>query len=56
MKTVQEIVEAADRAGVAVFLKNNLRPLLPEELPFYDVIDEDPMLTPRLRQELPDAK
>lgn len=40
---VREIVEAADRAGVKVFLKDNLKPLLlpihslvPEELPFYE--------------------
>lgn len=50
---VREIVEAADKAGVPVFLKDNLKPMLPEELPFYDVIDEDPMMTPRLRQEMP---
>lgn len=48
---VREICQACDKAGIPVFLKNNLK--LPEELPFYDVIDEDPMLTPRLRQELP---
>jgi len=50
---VQEIVEAADKAGIPVFLKENLKSLLPEEEPFYTVIDEDPMQTPRLRQELP---
>jgi len=34
---VQEIVEAADKAGVPVFLKDNLEPLLPKEQPFYSV-------------------
>lgn len=52
---VQEIVEACDKAGIAVFLKDNLRPLLFN----YDVLDEYPHLfthvTGRtdLRQELP---
>jgi protein gp37 len=32
---VREIIEAADKAGIRVFLKDNLRPLLPKEPPFY---------------------
>jgi protein gp37 len=50
---VKELVEAANKAGIKVFLKDNLQPILPEEIPFYDVCDEDPMMTPRLRQEMP---
>ena len=50
---VEEIVRACDKANIPVFLKDNLKPILPEEVPFYDVIDEDPMLTPTLRQEMP---
>jgi len=49
---VQEIVEAADKVGIPVFLKNNLRPLIAtlsatEALPFYD------SQTCELRQESP---
>jgi protein gp37 len=49
---VQEIVEAADRAGVKVFLKDNLRPLLKHEFPF---VNYRSMTQPEgeLRQELP---
>jgi protein gp37 len=32
---IQEIVEAADQAGVPVFLKDNLKSLLPRDEPFY---------------------
>jgi len=32
---VREIVNAADKAGIPVFLKDNLRGLLPKEPPFY---------------------
>jgi protein gp37 len=32
---LREIVSAADKAGVKVFLKDNLKPLLPEATPFY---------------------
>lgn len=53
---VREIVEACDKAGIAVFLKENLRPILPPEVPtFYylatpfDEIDQ----RPTLRQEVP---
>ena len=49
---IQEIVEAADKAGIPVFLKDNLRPLISklsatEALPFYD------SQTCELRQEFP---
>lgn len=50
---IREIVKAADKASIPVFLKNNLRTILPEEQPFYSVCDEEPSLTPRLRQEFP---
>ena len=44
---VKEIVEAADWAGIPVFLKDNLKPLLPKEPPFYtkpcaDIDGQDP--------------
>lgn len=44
---VREIVEAADKAGVKVFLKDNLKTLLPKEPPFYtkpcaDIDGKDP--------------
>jgi len=32
---VREIVEACDKAGIPVFLKNSLKPVLPGEYPFY---------------------
>jgi len=48
-----QVCNPRDNAGIPIFLKNNLKTLLPEEIPFYDVIDEDPMLTPRLIQEFP---
>ncbi|MCJ7829169.1 MAG: phage Gp37/Gp68 family protein [Dehalococcoidia bacterium] len=49
---IQEIVEAADKAGIPIFLKDNLRPLIgtlsaAEALPYYDT------QTCELRQELP---
>ncbi len=49
---VQEIVEAADKAGVAVFLKDNLKPLIQTE-PYSSVFYSDQGMT--LRQELPNA-
>jgi protein gp37 len=52
---VEEIVKACDTAGVPVFLKDNLKPLVPQQIPFYNQIDKDPFLTPRLRQEMPDG-
>ena len=53
---VQEIVEAADKAGIKVFLKDNLRPLLPEEEPFYTFPwGNDPEAgIAELRQEMPE--
>jgi protein gp37 len=56
---VKEIVEAADKAGVKVFLKDNLKRLLPREVPtFYRLAepwnDRDPK--PVLRQEMPTGK
>ncbi|KKL20511.1 hypothetical protein LCGC14_2454740, partial [marine sediment metagenome] len=57
---VAEIVEACDKAGVKVFLKNNLKPLLPPEVPtFYSLRlttvheDGEPEYEPVLRQEIP---
>ena len=44
---IREIVEAADKADIPVFLKNNLQSLLPQERPFYtkpcaDINGQDP--------------
>ncbi|MBA7589857.1 hypothetical protein ES708_31950 [subsurface metagenome] len=53
---VQEIVEAADRAGIPVFLKDNLDPLLHGKEPFVGSIDIDPRdktYSLNLRQEIP---
>ncbi len=51
---VREIVEAADKAGARVFLKNNLMPLLRgvvgANAPYWSHIEAD---IPSLRQELP---
>ncbi len=55
---VEEIVEAAGKAGIPVWLKDNLVPALPQALPFYvpPVISEfeigDKIQMP-LRQEMP---
>jgi protein gp37 len=57
---VKGIVEAADKAGVKVFLKDNLRVLLPKEPPFYtkccaDVNGKDPCYEePCLSEQLVD--
>ena len=51
---VEEIVEAADKAGIKVFLKDNLKPLLPIKEPFYK--QDKSWIDPKLyyyRQELP---
>jgi len=58
---VREIVNAADKAGIRVFLKDNLRGLLPKEPPFYtkccaevnskDPCYEEPCLSERLIDE-----
>jgi protein gp37 len=53
VSVVRELIEAADEAGIKVFLKNSLISLLPEEAPFYDICDEDPVASPFLRQEIP---
>ena len=55
IKWVREIVKAADQAGIPVFLKDNLRPILPEEKPFYTFPwgnDPEAGIT-ELRQEMP---
>jgi protein gp37 len=55
---IQEIVEAADRAGVAVFLKDDLSPLAEQnkQLFYSRPHPEGIELLPTIRQELPDAK
>ncbi len=56
---VRELVEAADQAGVKVWLKNNLRSLLPLEQTFWKWICPDvnlPLGGWKLRQELPEVK
>jgi len=54
---VREIVQAADKAGIPVFLKDNLRPLLiPEDCPKLNYLTEDIFWASekaQLRQELP---
>jgi len=54
---VREIVEAADKAGVKIFLKNNLRPLLiPEDCRKPNYLTEDMFWASekaQLRQEMP---
>jgi len=53
----QEIVEAADKAGVKVFLKDNLKPLLiPEDCSKPNYLTEDVFWASekaQLRQEIP---
>ena len=55
---VREIVEAANKAGVRVFLKNNLRPLLiPEDCSKPNYLTEDIFWASekaQLRQEMPE--
>ncbi len=46
---VAEIIEAADKAGIPVFLKNNLRPIIPEQEPLFN---KAPHL---IRQEMPNV-
>jgi protein gp37 len=59
---IKEIVEAGDKAGIPIFLKNNLRPLLLDfEHPWaykdgYYTSEEHPNIDRRFRQELPEAK
>ena len=53
---VQEIVEACDKAGVAVFLKKNLKPLLATTVNGNDIIESHNLWAFKyfkLRQELP---
>jgi protein gp37 len=50
---IKEIMEAADSAGIPVFLKDNLRDLLPGESPFYSLYQKDDFTTGYLRQEFP---
>ncbi len=53
IEAVREIVEACDKAGVKVFLKNNLKPLLENAVPFSQrYIDKLKGYTWRLRQEM----
>jgi len=51
---IQEIVEAADQAGIPVFLKDNLRPILP--LPQKIFCTEHPTGVRWLRQDFPELK
>ena len=50
---VREIVEAADQAGVSVFLKNSLRPRVEDAKECSWAYSIDPDYTLRLRQEVP---
>lgn len=49
---VREIVEAADKAGIKVFLKDNLKPILPWEHPFIG----DQYRYRQFRQEMPEEE
>ena len=49
---VEEIAEACDKAGIPVFLKSNLRPLLPSVTPYF-VLDKVSKEY-QLRQEIPE--
>ena len=51
IEAVQEIVEACDKAGIPVFLKNNLRDLLVPDALMDDVFWESEKA--KLRQEMP---
>jgi hypothetical protein len=57
---VREIVEAAGKAGIRVFLKDNLRPLLiPEDCSELNYLTEDIFWASekaQLRQEMPELK
>jgi len=54
---VQEIVEAADKAGIPVFLKDNLKPMFAETVVYSDkrVWAKDMGRGGLYRQEMPDA-
>ena len=53
---VDEIVEAADKADVPVFLKENLKPLLKDDPTATWAFNIDPDYAMRLRQEMPSAR
>ncbi len=56
IEAVREIVEACDKAGIPVFLKDNLKPLLENTVPFSQrYIDKLKGYTWRLRQEMPNV-
>ena len=50
---VKEIVEAADQAGVKVFLKNNLFSLITQAA-YRGEVDDSYILEGKLRQEIPE--
>lgn len=56
---VQKIALACTKAHISLFLKDNLRPLLPHRMPFYDMVSywsddkTHQLYEHRLRQELP---
>ena len=50
---VKEIVEAADKAGVKVFLKNNLEPLIRKEVPLFQIDSSGFIKDGDLKQEVP---
>lgn len=51
IEAVQKIVQACDKAGIPVFLKNNLRPLLVPSALMNDIFWASDKAT--LRQEMP---
>jgi protein gp37 len=65
---IQEIVEAADKAGIPVFLKDNIKNILPKTEPFWRKYESPHLDIPglpgaecwsvdtRYRQELPEVK
>ena len=58
IEAVEEIVRAADKAGIPVFLKNNLKPLLTSNFGGKDVIESHNLWAFKyfkLRQELPNV-
>ena len=52
---VQEIVQACHKAGISVFLKDKLKPILPGEEPFYSYYTpiQDGVAFGKYRQEMP---
>jgi len=53
IESVQEIVEAADRVGVPVFLKDNLEPLLRDAEGLWELFYAGDYCMHNLRQEMP---